>query len=53
VPGKSLVPDKADVDYLVERVEEELKRHEGVLPEEALAEYREAAEAFRKTLRRR
>ena len=53
VRGKPLVPDKEDVDYLVRRVEEELKRHEGVLPEEVLAEYREAAEAFRKTMPRR
>lgn len=50
LPGKPLVPDKADVDYLVKRVEDELKRHEGVLPEEALKEYREAAKVFRSKL---
>lgn len=53
VPGKPLVPDAADVGYLVKRVEDELKRHEGVLPEEALQEYRDAAKAFRKSLEKR
>lgn len=51
LPGKPLVPEQADVDYLIGRVENELKRHEGVLPEAALEEYREAAEAFRKARR--
>ncbi|NIP94875.1 MAG: hypothetical protein GWO24_16100 [Akkermansiaceae bacterium] len=51
LPGKPLVPDRADVEYLVKRVEDELKRHEGVLPEAALAEYRRAAAAFRARLK--
>jgi hypothetical protein len=47
LPGKPLVADQADVDYLVKRVEDELKRHAGVLPAQALEEYRRAAAAFR------
>lgn len=50
LPGKPLVPEKADVRYLVKRVEDELKRHENLLPKAALDEYRQAAEAFRKTM---
>jgi hypothetical protein len=50
VPAKPLRPDRADVAYLVQRVEDELRRHEGVLPEEALREYRDAATAFRARL---
>jgi hypothetical protein len=47
VEGKPLRPRREEVDYLVHRVEQEIARHQGVLPEAALAEYREALEAYR------
>jgi hypothetical protein len=45
--GKPLRPRKAEVAYLVQRVQEQLKRSAGVLPEPALAEYRAALRAYR------
>jgi hypothetical protein len=42
VEGKPLRPREVEVRYLMKRVADELKRHEGVLKEEALAEYRAA-----------
>jgi hypothetical protein len=47
VDGKPLRPRKAEVEYLVTRVEEQLKRSTGVLPEAALAEYREGLRAYK------
>ena len=47
VAGKPLRPRKAEVEYLVKRVEEQLKRSAGVLPEAALAEYRAALRAYK------
>ena len=43
--GRARHPDEQDPRYLVERVEDKLKRNKGVLPEVALDEYREAAQA--------
>ena len=40
-------PRKAEVKYLVKRVEEQLKRSADVLPEAALAEYREALRTYK------
>lgn len=42
VDGKPLPPRKAEVDYLVKRIQDELSRNQGVLEEPALAEYEEA-----------
>jgi hypothetical protein len=47
VAGKPLRPRKAEVAYLVRRVEEQLKRSAGVLPEPALAEDRAALRAYK------
>jgi hypothetical protein len=47
VDGKPLRPRKTEVEYLVRRVEEQLKRSTGVLPEAALAEYREGLRAYK------
>jgi hypothetical protein len=47
VGGKPLRPRQAEVDYLVQRVEGQLKRCDRVLPEAALAEYREALRAYK------
>jgi hypothetical protein len=50
VPGKPLLPRRADVGYFAARVEAELKRNERLLPEAALAEFREALAFYRKKL---
>lgn len=47
VPGKPLRPYRAEIDFLIERVETELKRNEGVLAEDALGEYRRGLEVYR------
>jgi len=46
VPGKPLLPKKAEAEYLVSRVKAEIERNTGVLSEEALAEFREALAAY-------
>jgi hypothetical protein len=51
VEGKPLRPRKAEVEYLVKRVEEQLKRSAGVLPEAALAEYREGLQAYKELVK--
>jgi len=48
VPGKPIAPTDREREYLVERVEVELKRSRGVLSAEGVAEYEEALEAYRK-----
>jgi hypothetical protein len=47
VPGKPLRPRRAEVEYLVRRVEDQLARSKDVLPEPALEEYREALRFYR------
>src|SRR5262249_33291726 len=47
VDGKPLRPRPAEVAYLVKRVEDQLQRSAGVLPEAALAEYRAALRAYK------
>ncbi len=49
IQGKPLPPKRVEVEYLLKRVRDEIVRHEGVLSEEAVAEFREA-EAFYKSL---
>jgi hypothetical protein len=51
VDGKPLRPRKAEVEYLVKRVEEQLQRSAGVLPEAALAEYREGLRTYQELLK--
>lgn len=46
VAGKPLRPRKAEVDYLVRRMKEELDRNRDVLRPEALDEYRQALAAY-------
>jgi hypothetical protein len=50
VEGKPLRPRRADAEYLVRRVEDQIARSTGVLPEAALAEYREALRIYRERL---
>jgi hypothetical protein len=51
VGGKPLRPRKVEVAYLVRRVEEQLRRSAGVLPEAAVAEYREALRTYQELAR--
>ena len=46
VEGRPLRPRKAEVEYLVDRVEKEIARSRGTLPEAAIAEYEKALEAY-------
>jgi hypothetical protein len=46
VPGKPLRPRKAEVEYLISRVKNEIERNTGVLSDEAVAEYRAALAAY-------
>ncbi len=48
VADKPLRPRKAEIEFLIRRVEEQLARSRDVLPEAALAEYREALAAYRR-----
>ena len=50
LPGKPLRPRKAEVEFLVKRVEDEIARNTGVLPEPALDEYREALKFYKDRL---
>ncbi|MCB1124194.1 MAG: CehA/McbA family metallohydrolase, partial [Verrucomicrobiae bacterium] len=50
VPGKPLKPRPEEVAYLTKRVKDELVRHEGVLEESALAEYRQALRYYQSLL---
>ena len=47
VDGRSLRPRRVEVEYLIQRVEGEIGRSEGVLPAAAIAEYRQALDAYR------
>ncbi|MDA1054207.1 MAG: CehA/McbA family metallohydrolase [Planctomycetota bacterium] len=46
IAGKPLRPRKAEVQYLVDRMQREIERNTGVLTEAALAEFREALRAY-------
>jgi len=47
VAGKPLRPRRAEIGYLIDRVERQLERNRDVLPEAALAEYKAALEVYR------
>jgi hypothetical protein len=47
VAGKPIRPRKFEANYLIERVESQIKRSGPVLPEAALEEYRQALKAYR------
>ena len=52
IPGKPLVPKKAEVEHFVDRIERELARHRGVLNADAIDEYHEALMIYRDLLPR-
>ncbi len=47
VAGSPLRPRRAEAEFLARRVEEQIERSRAVLPEAALAEYREALRAYK------
>ena len=49
VAGKPLRPRKQEVEFLIQRVKEQLNRNEKVLSQESLDEYREALAAYEET----
>lgn len=51
VAGKPVRPRKVEIEFLCERVEQQIRRNTDVLPAEALAEYREALQAYRNLLK--
>ncbi|MCZ7636301.1 MAG: CehA/McbA family metallohydrolase [Verrucomicrobia bacterium] len=52
VAGAPVRPRRTEVEFLVQRVRDEIERSAGVLPAEALAEYRQALIAYEGLLRR-
>jgi hypothetical protein len=50
VDGKPLRPRKVEVEYLISRVEDEIRRTSGILPPAALDEYREALRIYQTKL---
>jgi hypothetical protein len=52
VPGKPLVPRRAETQWLVARVKEEIARSQGVAPEALIDEYRRALETYEELARR-
>ncbi len=48
VAGRPLKPRKEELDYLVQRITDELRRHEGVLSPEAIAEFQQAKDFYEK-----
>ena len=51
VPGKPLRPRKAEVEFLISRIEGELARHANILPGVALQEYRDALHVYQEIAR--
>jgi hypothetical protein len=47
VAGKALRPRRAEIDYLISRVEEQIKRSADLLPRAALDEYSQALQIYR------
>lgn len=52
IPGKPTRPHRAEIEWLVQRVESEIKRNEGVLPPEALNEFRSSLRTYQDIAKR-
>lgn len=50
VPGEPVRPKRAAMQYLIQRMEEELARNKGILDEASLDEYRQALAVYRRLL---
>jgi hypothetical protein len=51
VEGKPLRPRKVEIGFLIQRMREQIEQNEGVLPKEALDEYRKALNIYQKIAR--
>ena len=51
VPGKPVRPRRAEIDFLLKRVTDELARSDKILPPAALEEYREALSIYQEIAR--
>jgi len=51
VPGAPLRPRRDEIDFLIRRVREQIERSSGVLPAEAMAEYRKALAIYEEIAR--
>jgi hypothetical protein len=47
VPTRPLAPRRAEIEFLIQRVQDQLARNAGVLPQESLDEYRDALAVYR------
>ena len=47
VSGKPLRPRPEEINFLIDRMEKQIERNKGVLPEDAVQEYRRALEVYR------
>ena len=52
VLNDSLIPRRRDVEFFVQRMDEEIARNTGILPDESLAEYRKAKAIYEAVLER-
>jgi hypothetical protein len=52
VPGAPLRPRREEIEFLISRVREQIERSSGVLPAEAMAEYRQALAIYEEIARR-
>lgn len=50
--GKQIAPRREQIDYLIQRVQDQIERSKSVLTEEAIAEYREALKAYQEIAKR-
>lgn len=48
VPGRPLLPRKAEAEFLVRRVQEQIDRSRGVIPPAAIAEYEQALAVYQR-----
>ena len=46
VPGQPLHPRREEIDYLIQRVQEEITRNQNILSPAALSEYRQALKIY-------
>ena len=46
VPGRPLHPRREEIDYLIQRVEEEITRNQNILAPAVLDEYRQALKSY-------
>lgn len=52
VADHPLIPRRRDADFFVQRMDEEITRNTGILPDESLAEYRKAKDIYQAVLDR-